>query len=304
MTRRGLDLPTAAIARLRAGSGYVVPLALCLLLFPASSAASAQELVSGSPDTTIDLGSGIVAADEDVVVDNQLGVLVLESLGSLPGTSSVVGYGLAANGDRLFTMDSTTQLAAAVFARPGDVARYDGVEYSIEFDGAAAGLPFGVVTDAVASTPAGLILSFDTTVDLGGGLVVADEDLVAWDGSTFSLQFDGSVAGLAGELDVDAVHALGGGAFVLSLDTTGEVGGVAFADEDLVRFDGAAWTLEFDASASNSAWGAADLEAVFLPEPALVCGLWVGVLLLAGGGSTARLDGRVSRRSAAEFDRT
>ncbi len=54
----------------------------------------------------------------------------------------------------------------------------------------------------------------------------------------------------------------------MSFDTAGSIGGVNFDDEDVLRFDGTTWSMEFDASAADSDWAAADLDAVFVPEPA------------------------------------
>jgi hypothetical protein len=236
----------------------------------------AQEIVSASPDVTIDLGSGVVAADHDVAVDNQLGIVVIENLGALPQASDVIALGLDVNGDRFIAFETTTALPGGLTARPGDIIRYDGISYSTEFDASAAGLPSGVATDAVSLSSGGLLLSFDITADLGGGLVVTDEDLVEWDGSTFTLIFDGSSQGVDTALDIDAAQAVGGGAFLMSFDTTGVVSGIVFDDEDVLRFDGANWSMEFDASAANSAWSAADLDAVMVPEPAF------GILLVFG----------------------
>ena len=136
--------------------------------------ATAQEVVSASPDITIDLGASVITSDEDVAVDNQLGIVILESLGTLPDASDVIALGLDVNGDRLIAFDTTTLLLGNVVARPGDVIRYDGASYSIEFDASAAGIPMGVMTDAASLAAGGLLLSFDTTVDLGGGLIAAD----------------------------------------------------------------------------------------------------------------------------------
>lgn len=247
----------------------------CLLL--STSPTTAQEVIAASPDITIDLGAGVIAADEDVALDNQLGIVMLENLGTLPDASDVIALGFDVNGDRFIAFDTTTTLAGGVVARPGDVVRYDGTAYSIEFDALAAGVPSGVMTNATSRSANGLFLSFDTTVDLGAGLVVADEDVVDWNGTSFTLAFDGSLAGLDSALDVDAVQSLGGGSFLLSFDTTGQISGLVFSDEDLMRFDGANWSVEFDASELNSAWVAADLDAVMVPEPL------VGLLLPLGG---------------------
>jgi hypothetical protein len=248
----------------------------------APETAFAQEIVSASPDVTINLGANVIPADEDVAVDNQLGLVVLENLGSLPDASDVVALGLDVNGDRFISFETTTALSGGVVARPGDVVRYDGAVYSIEFDASAAGLPDGVRTDATSRSAGGMLLSFDTTVNLGGGLVAADEDLVAWDGSSFGLLLDGSAVGIATPLDIDAAQDVGGGQFLLSFDTSGQVGGFAFDDEDILRFDSLnfSWSLEIDHSATSSGWAAADLDAFMVPEAESGLMLAVGMLWL------------------------
>ena len=70
-----------------------------------------------------------------------------------------------------------------------------------------------------------------------------------------------------------------GSELAMSFDTTGQVGGVVFADEDVLRFDGTNWVVEFDGSTANSDWATADLDAVMVPEPS------VGILLMAGVGA-------------------
>lgn len=252
--------------------------------------ASAQSTLGVSPDITIALGpGGLVVQDEDVVVDNQLGVVLLEDLGPLPGAAEVVGHAIAANGDRLFVLANTTSLAGGVTAAGGDVVRYDGVAFSIELDASSVGIPRGVLIDAVSIAPTGLLVSFDTTVALSGGLVAADEDLVRWDGADFTAALDASSAGVATTLDVDAAQDLGGGTFLVSFDTSGSVGGVSFDDEDVLRYDGASWTLEIDASSLDADWRAADLDALQVPEPG------TAIALAFGAGALARL----ARRRAA-----
>jgi len=259
-----------------------IPWALASILLAWPAAVRAQDVVSASPDVTVELGPGVITADEAVVVDNQLGIVVLENLGALPGASDVIGMGLAGNGDRLIAFDVTTALAGGLVARPGDVIRYDGASYSKEFDASAAGIPTGVRTDAVSLGAAGLLLSFDTSVALAGGLVVDDEDLVVWNGSSFTLLFDGSAEGLDSALDLDAAQDLGGGVLAMSFDTTGEIAGVVFDDEDVLRFDGVDWTLGFDGSAADSSWAAADLDAVTVPEPGAGLLLMIGAAGLVG----------------------
>lgn len=242
--------------------------------------AHAQDLFAGSPDTTVQLG-GSLAHDEDVAVDNQLGLVVLEDLGPLPATAEVTAYALAANGDRLFGLESTTNLSGGVVATPRDIVRWNGGGYAIELDGTAEGLPRGTAIDAVAPGPEqSLLVSFDTTVVLDG-TTFADEDLARWDGALFLPAFDGSASGLSAAYDVDAAQRLGGGVFLVSLDTSGSVGGLAFDDEDVLRFDGATWSLEIDASDLDADWRSADLDAMQVPEPGLVGTLLAGTLAIA-----------------------
>ncbi len=267
---------------------FGVCVSACALL--ATGSATAQAIVSGSPDITIELGAGPVTADEDVAVDNQMGVVLNEMLGPLPEASAINAFGLDVNGDFLISFETTTDLPGSVIARPGDIIRYNGANYSIEFDGLASGLPSGVRVDATSLAPGGLLLSFDTTVDLGSGLIVADEDLVRWNGSAFSLAFDGSAAGLDTALDIDAAQNLGGGVFLMSFDTTGQISGIVFDDEDVMRFDGAIWSLEFDGSAADPDWAAADLDAVMVvmvPEAQSGIMLSAGLLWLTWLGSRA-----------------
>ena len=117
--------------------------------------------------------------------------------------------------------------------------------------------------DAVSiASGGGLHLSFDTTVDLGSGVIAADEDLVLFLGGGFVLSFDGSAAGLDPALDLDAANVQPDGSFVLSLDQAGTIGGVVFDDDTVLIWDGAVWAVAVDASDLDAAFGPADLVAV------------------------------------------
>ncbi|MFK7896357.1 MAG: hypothetical protein AB8G23_10995 [Myxococcota bacterium] len=260
-------------------------LSLCATLFlglGASANAGAQELVTASPDITIGLASGATVTDEEAAVDNQLGVILTEAYAGLPVSADIVALSRDANGDSLLAFDTTLSLAGGIIASPGDVVRFDGSVYTTEFDASVEGVPAGVRTDAVSISSSGLILSFDTTASLPGGITVADEDLVRWTSGSYAVVMDGSASGLDSSLDIDAVQDLGGGAFAISLDTTGTAGGIVFADEDLMRWDGANWSLEYDASAADPNWIAADLNAVVVPEPGFAGLLVAGAALLVG----------------------
>lgn len=284
--------------RTRRRASVLPALALGILFLGSAPVVRAQAVVSASPDITIALGAANLATpDEAVAVDNQLGIVALANLGPIPEAADVIGYGERLGGAKLISFDTTVALSGGVVARPGDVVAWDGSVHSIVFDATAAGIPHGVQVDAVSlAANGGLLLSFDTDVSLPGALTVADEDLVRWNGSTLSLAFDGSAAGVDRALDVDAAQDLGGGAFLMSFDTAGSVGGVVFQDEDVLRYSGGVWSLEIDGSALDADWGAADLVAVQVPEPGGIAGLWVGAFACAGLAARRREHGRSRRQ--------
>jgi hypothetical protein len=226
----------------------------------------------------------VTFTDEDVASDNLTsGTITKALLGTLPEASDLSAYHALAGGDHLLSFDITVALAGGVTAHPGDVVRYDGSIYTLEFDASAESVPDGVVTDAVTMSAGGnLVLSFDTTVALDGS-TYPDEDLVELNGATFSSYFDGSAAGLDSALDIDGAHVFGSsGNLALSFDTSGSIGGVDFDDEDVLEYDpaGPTWEMAWDASAERTDWEAgADVNAVFfVPEPSQL------LMLAAGGG--------------------
>jgi hypothetical protein len=248
------------------------------VLLPISS--QAQDLVLLSPDTTVEL-AGSTFEDQDVVTDDQLGTVSLVPLGALPNASEISAYHLFADGDQLYSLDTTQELGGGLIASPADVVRYNGVTDTLVFDASAEGVPDGAILDAVGVHSSGdLVLSFDTTVDLGA-VTADDEDVVRFDGATFSLLFDGSSEGVHAGLDLDGVEARPGGLLWASFDGSGSLGGVDFDDEDILAFDpgGPTWTLVYDGSTLHAALAAADVVAV--PEPAIWLTLAAGIGLLA-----------------------
>lgn len=159
---------------------------------------------------------GTIVTDEQVADDDLAGLITLANLGAVPESADVDAYAYATAGsDHVFSLDITTQLAGNLTFVPPDVVRYDGATYTLEFDAVAQGVPasarlarnltvipadvvrydgatftleFDVVAqgvpvsanvDAVSLDGSDLVLSFDTTGDLGLGVIAADEDVVA-----------------------------------------------------------------------------------------------------------------------------
>jgi hypothetical protein len=275
---RRMTIMVRAICSIQ-GLRLVVAL-IVVVLMPAAS--QAQDAVLLSPDTTVEL-SAMTFEDQEVVGDNQMGSVSLVPLGVLPEASDVNAYHLLPNGDQLYSLDTTAELGGGLTAGPADVVRYDGVTDTLEFDASAEGIPDGVIVDAVSVHGSGdLLLSFDTTVDLGGGVTAQDEDLVRFDGgSTYTVFFDGSAENVPAGLDLDgADYRASDGHLFLSFDASGSLGGVDFDDEDILEFDsgGPTWTLHYDGSGEHSELAAADVVAV--PEPRGWLQLVAGIVLL------------------------
>ena len=114
-----------------------------------------------------------------------------------------------------------------------------------------------------------------------GGVVLADEDIVRYDGSTceVSVVFDGSAHGLAASANIDA-FALQGGDTYFSLLAAGNVPGLGKVDDsDVIKYNGSAFTLFFDGSAHGLTVDAEDVDAIAFDE--------TGKLLLSTSGSYA-----------------
>ena len=239
---------------------------LCIASMQIDGLAAATPLreVSVSPDVTAALGSETVR-DQSVAADDLTGTVTLVDLGNLPEAADLDGYHRLRNGDRLFSLDTASLLPGGLAVAPADVVRFDGGAYTVEFDGSAEGLPAGAVVDAVGVIEdADLLLSFDITVSVDG-ITVYDEDLVRFDGVTFSMFLDGSAAGVANALDLDAVHHLSpNGHLLVSLDGSGTLGGVSFDDEDVLEYEpvGGTWEMAYDGSARHGGWSPGDLDAV------------------------------------------
>ena len=225
-------------------------------------AATPLSEVRVSPDTTVTIGT-TTADDESVIRDDLAGSVTLVPIGAIPSQADLDAYNVRPNGVQLLSFDTAVTLPGGITAQPGDVVRYDGSGYALEFGAAAAGVPAGVNLDAVAVYGASLLLSFDTAFDVGG-LHVEPADLVLFDGAAFGSFFTGAVAGVPAGLNLDAADYLPcNGHLLLSFDGSGVIGGVAFDDEDVLEFDrSSTWEMAYDGSAHDPAWGPADLDAV------------------------------------------
>ena len=253
---------------------------LWLTLLPGAS--SAQVAVSGSPDTHLSQGRilirpGDVSSDIEVLAPAPL------DLGPLPVGADVIAYALAGPTRHYFVLGHALVLPGGVTAGPRDIVRWDGAAYTLEVDGAAVGFPDGTVIDALSFDPLAdtAWFSFQSPIDFFGTLL-READVV--DAQTFAKAFDATAAGVPAGMNVDAVSQLPpSNDVLLSFDTGGTLGGVTFADEDVLRYDPdtRGFTLVVDTSVADPEWEAANLDAIEVPEPGAIAQLAAGAALLA-----------------------
>jgi len=210
-----------------------------------------------SPDIHLSHSNG-VATDEDSAYISG-GSLRRANLGVLPDAADVDAVHGLPNGDVLFSLDTSIMLGGALY-RPSDVIRFNGDSWSKEFDGIGAGIPSGVNVDAIAMSGDDLLLSLDIDVELGS-TVYSDADVIAFDGAIFSTFLDATGVGITGSVDVDALHVDSQGRVLLSLDGSGELGGILYSDEDVLAWASPDWSMAFDGSADDAAWQPVDLDA-------------------------------------------
>lgn len=252
---------------------------------PVATAVTDVDVAELSTDVTVLLGS-LYFGDEDAAEDDFSSVREID-LGKIIGTADLGGYHVLGSGeyvppggaDVLMSFDITVFLTGGPTAEARDVVRWDGLGYSLEFDGSAEGVPSGAVIDAITVEYDGsLVLSFTNSVTLDGASY-DDEDLVRFDGTEFSPYFDGSVEGVATSLDLDGAHVFRhSGHLALSFDGSGTLGGVDFDDEDTLEYDGSTWEMLYDGSAEHASLASSDVDAIYLPEPEV----WLGSSVCAG----------------------
>lgn len=105
------------------------------------------------------------------------------------------------------------------------------------------------------------LLAFDITVELPGAVIARPTDVIRHSGGVYSVEFDGSANGVPAGARLDALSADADGDLLMSFDTTVALPGVTAADEDVVEFDGADFSLLFDGSAAGLT-PAVDLDAL------------------------------------------
>jgi hypothetical protein len=137
------------------------------------------------------------------------------TLGIPPGTN-INAFSISGS-DIYFSVDIPTTLGGMDFTER-DLIHYDGSTFSKMLDGAALGIPEGAHINAATRLSDGsIIFSLDIPASIGGISAKAN-DLIKYDGSSFSLYFSGSDNGIPESANIDGVWVSPSGEILFSLD--------------------------------------------------------------------------------------
>ena len=150
-----------------------------------------------------------------------------------------------------YTPDITINLNGTVVG-PDDVAN-DNLLGTLSLS--LSGLPANVAAYHNTGTVQWLV--FETTVALPGGITATPQDIISWNGSAYSLLFQGSANGVPTGVAIDALSSTNGSDFLISFDTTAALpGGATAGPSDVVRYTGGSWSLYFNSTTAGVPSGA------------------------------------------------
>lgn len=218
-----------------------------------------------------DIGANLLDASHfvrrsDYVIDNTLGRRARVLIAGLPDTANLRDFQIDSSHIALFALDSGFSASGTYFDPADVIASNDGV-FIKAFDAAAAGVPKGVRCDGVARANGNgaLLLSFDTAFKVGG-VSIFPADVIAVNGNSFGAKvLDARALGIPANLDIDAIDAMGTNSDLLvSFDTAGVVGGIAFTSSDVMQLQlaDASWSKRFALRTFSDRWNTANLDGL------------------------------------------
>jgi hypothetical protein len=232
-----------------------------------------------TPDITVELTSGTITPQQVICYNSSASTTVVNFAG-IPASTRVSAYFPLSSSQTLIAIDTTSALptnlsGGTVTVTPHDVASYNPstglFSPTLIFTGASNGVPDGVNIDAVSMDGSGtLLLAFDTTISLpksgGGTITVTPADLVSFNGTNYTLDFNGVAAGIPAGADLVGAMMLPNTDLLLTMDEPGAIGTVDFfTPVDVLEFDpgSSSWVLSFNGMTSDT-W----------PEGSQMNGVW------------------------------
>jgi len=233
-------------------TGKIGLISLMGVLFIIGTVCLAQAELLFSTDIPVSMGSNSFKEKDIIRFDEpsfslQFGPVLDEGI-------NVDGYSFNESWEK-FSVDVRTTLGGLNF-NCMDVAHYEGGQYYKAFNGFAEGIPPGVCIDAVTVlADESIVFSVDVPVSLGE-TDYQENDLIHWDGASFSLFFDGLANGIPEGANIDGVRVSPEEKLSLSLDIPVQLGGIDVKDSDIVEYD-SGYSLVFDGGSAGLPVGAA-----------------------------------------------
>jgi FtsP/CotA-like multicopper oxidase with cupredoxin domain len=213
---------------------------------------------NGTPMTLTGTGPWAVSSVVDVRGFSEgpqtLTVRVRDAAGNWSGTASTVLQVQAALS--FSTQGNTNPTGVGGTADDADIYGWNGTGYTRAIDASVApyNLPGSANVDGFDRvSPTQFYLSFTGQVNVPGIGNVEDEDVVFFNGTSWSLFFDGSVRGLTGTraTDLDAISIVGGQLYFSTDNAAVPPGVVGTGDDaDVYLWNGTAFSRVIDASAA------------------------------------------------------
>ncbi len=250
------------IAKLRASK--IVPLLFLgttLLLLIANVSLSHAALFL-STDIPVTIG-GNSFAERDIVYYEPAGFSLYLSGSALeiPKGGNINAFGFFGS-NIFFAVDVPTTLGG-VDCTERDLIRYDGTNFSKLLDGSAIGIPDGAHINAATQLSNGsIIFSLDIPASIEG-LSIKANDLIKYDGSSFSLYFSGSDHGIPESANIDGVWVGSTVDILFSLDIPCSLNGLEVGAQDVIRWSAGSFSLYFDGLSAGIPEGS-DVDAVSL----------------------------------------
>jgi hypothetical protein len=159
--------------------------------------------------------------------------------------------------------------------RPNDIFFFDGFGVpQLALFGRAEGIPENARIDAVSVDPdtGDLVFSLDITATLGG-VIYFPTDVIRWDGTAFSLYFNGlELFQMQPGANIDAAHVLDADRLLVSVSTPttvpGGPGGFFVQDDDVLEVERATGNFNplLALRDANSSWEAAGIDALWAEQ--------------------------------------
>jgi hypothetical protein len=253
-----------------AGQWFAVAVAVGLLLLAAPASAQSWLVLSSDCDLR---PASVTLSDHSLFEAQQGGAYAVYASGlaaALPKGCDIDAVDVLSDTRVVFSLDCDIDLSSTIHADE-DLLVWNGATIASFWDGSANGLPPGADINAVqvaVESP----LTLDISLDADTALppipgVVADEDVVRWSsgmGWWPWIEFDGSLNDVPPECDLDGLHRMSNGDFLLTFDSAWTLYGVEVDDGDVARFDW--WGLDsVHFRASDWAWPEGmDANALYL----------------------------------------